>query len=130
MGNDPPQNVSQPSQQAALVKTVSSSEDDEDIYILENLTNIALKGQRKQKYFWVDPKIFNGENQKYLNFLEKNVDIEGYSSVTDGLMKELSNIELNHKVKVVCAASLKDEEYKILQNDSRIAAVFLFCQNQ
>ena len=32
-------------------------------------------------YFWVDPKIFSSENQKYETFLKKYLHLESFSSV-------------------------------------------------
>ena len=39
-------------------------------------------------------------------------------------------LEPNRKFKVICAASLNDEDYKRLQVDPKVSAMFLFCQNQ
>jgi hypothetical protein len=48
------------------------------------LNNISLKGKKKQKYLWVDSKIFNNENQKYEDYLKEFIDVEGCISV-DGM---------------------------------------------
>lgn len=45
-------------------------EESEDIYILQDLSTFSLKGKSKQIFRWVDPKIFNAENQKYENYLK------------------------------------------------------------
>lgn len=48
----------------------------------------------------------------------------------EGLDNHLAENMPARKIKVICAASLQDEDYRRLQNDSRISAMFLFCQNQ
>lgn len=59
-------------------------------------------------HFWIDPKIFSGENQKYENFFKQTLDLEGFSSL-EGFMNEISSIDSTKKIKVICAASLKED---------------------
>jgi hypothetical protein len=59
-------------------------------------------------HFWIDPKIFSGENQKYENFFKQTLDLEGFSSL-EGFMNEISSIDNTKKIKVICAASLKED---------------------
>jgi tellurite resistance protein len=56
----------------------------------------------------IDPKIFSGENQKYENFFKQTLDLEGFSSL-EGFMNEISSIDNTKKIKVICAASLKED---------------------
>lgn len=62
MGNDTSNPVQ--NQSGGQMNPDTPEEEQEDIYIMEDLANFSLKGKR-QSYFWVDPKIFNSENQKY-----------------------------------------------------------------
>lgn len=55
--------------------------------------------------------------------------MEGFSSL-EGFMNEISSVDTTKKIKVICAASLQEEEYKRLQSDARIFRMYLFCQNQ
>lgn len=121
MGNDAPK-VENPKQE--LIE-----DQNEDIYIMQDLQNFTLKGKRQQAYYWIDPKIFSSENQKYESFLRKHIQIEGCSSV-DYLEREIEDLDIYKKIKVICAASLKDEDYRRLDDNERIPVIFLFCQNQ
>lgn len=55
------------------IKRQPSFEEYEDIYILQDLSTFSLKGKSKQLFRWIDPKIFNAENQKYENYLKKSI---------------------------------------------------------
>ena len=39
-------------------------------------------------------------------------------------------LDPKQKIKVICAASLDDKDYKTLQEDPRVTTMHLFCQNQ
>ena len=93
------------------------------------MQEVTLQPKNRQLYYWIDPKIFNSENQKYETYLKKYLELDTFSSV-EGLNNTVSDLEPNQKFKVICAASLDDEDYKSLQSDPRIPAMFLFCQNQ
>ncbi len=41
------------------------------MYILHKIFDMSLNAQNRQLHYWIDPRIFNSENQKYLNHLNK-----------------------------------------------------------
>lgn len=68
----------------------SQIDEDQDFYILEELGQVSLKGDRSYIYYWIDPKIFNNENMKYSTYLRKYVDLEGFSSL-EGMYSSLAD---------------------------------------
>ena len=102
---------------------------EDDYYIVDSLENISLKKKNSSVFFWVDPKIYNSENKKYEKYLNKYFDIEGLSSV-QSLENKIGHYEHNQVFKVICAASLGDEDYRKLSDNHRIKSLFLFCQNE
>lgn len=75
MGNDSPKAENTPENKGFKSPNTIAEELEEDIYILEDLNKISLQPSDHQLYFWVDPKIFNSENQKYESFLKKHMDL-------------------------------------------------------
>ena len=41
--------------------------EDANHFFTEELNKISFKNKRQVSYYWVDPKIYNAENQKYFN---------------------------------------------------------------
>jgi hypothetical protein len=66
-------------------------------------------------YYWIDPKVYNAENQKYYNQYLQNFKIDSFTSL-EGLKSELEEIENQELIKVITAASLPDDDYRHLQN--------------
>lgn len=127
MGNEPDKNENENDKKGEIRTT--QQEEDDDFYILEEINKLSLKGNRSYLYYWVDPKIFNNENMKYSTYLRKSIDIKGFSSI-EGMYNDLAEEASDRKIKLICAASLQDEDYQKLQNDPSIPNMFLFCQNQ
>lgn len=71
----------------------------------------------------------NSENQKYQNILKKSIDVKGFITV-EALEGEMDYLGVNTTVKVICAASLKDDDYHRLSYNPRITDIYLFCQNE
>ena len=67
---------------------------------------------------WVDPKIYNSENQKYLSVLKEFIEIDSMTTA-EAACQKMAKGPINEKYQLICAASLKDEEYLILQNDNK-----------
>lgn len=80
------------------------------------------------KYFWVDPKVKNEENDIYLKkLLEQKFNVDAFEQV-DAFKLALTSIYYDKCIiRVLCAASLKEEDYLYLDNNPKINAVFLFC---
>jgi hypothetical protein len=55
--------------------------------------------------------------------------MESFTSI-EGLKGELEQIQNQELIKVVTAASLADDDYRYLQEEKKIAEVFLFCGNE
>lgn len=66
---------------------------------------------------------------KYSTYLRKSIDLQGFSSI-EGMYNALSEQPPDKKTRIICAASLKEEDYQNLQNNPQIPNMFLFCQNQ
>ena len=66
---------------------------------------------------------------KYSTYLRKSIDLEGFSSI-EGMYNALAEEAPDKKIRVICAASLNEEDYQRLQGDPMIPNMFLFCQNQ
>lgn len=66
---------------------------------------------------------------KYSTYLRKAIDLEGFSSI-EGMYNALAEEAPDKKIRVICAASLTEEDYQRLQADPMIPNMFLFCQNQ
>jgi hypothetical protein len=75
---------------------------------------ISLRESKRYEYYWIDPKIYNGENQKYFKSLQNHFEIECFTSI-ESLKNDLEDIDEDVAIKVICAASLNDEDYKYLQ---------------
>jgi hypothetical protein len=80
-------------------------------------------------YYWIDPKIYNAENQKYFNQFLSHFKIDSFTSL-EALSCELDEIQNNELIKVITAASLADDDYRHMQNENKIAQLFLFCGNE
>jgi hypothetical protein len=93
------------------------------------LTKVSFKGKRQVSYYWIDPRVYNAENQKYYNLFLQNFKIDSFTSI-EGLKAELEEVQNNELIKVITAASLPDEDYKYLQSEKKVAEIFLFCGNE
>lgn len=89
---------------------------------------MSLKNCKQVSYYWIDPKVYNAENQKYYNMYLQNFKIDSFTSL-EGLKSELEEIENQELIKVITAASLPDDDYRHLQQEKKVAQVFLFCGN-
>ena len=98
-------------------------------YFTELLNKISFRNRRQVSYYWIDPKIYNGENQKYFNQFLSHFKIDSFTSL-EALISELDEIQNNEVIKVITAASLPDDDYRHMQNESKIAQLFLFCGNE
>lgn len=96
---------------------------------MDDPKRISLKDITGNVYYWVDPKFYSPDNMKYYEFLKEFYEIKGFTSV-DGMYMELDELEPGKNVKVICCASLEEDDYMKLQNDPRIPDMFLFCMNQ
>jgi hypothetical protein len=72
---------------------------------------VSLKNKRQVSYYWIDPKVYNAENQKYFNQFLANFKIESFTSL-QALRSELDEIQNNELIKVITAASLDDDDYR------------------
>lgn len=75
---------------------------------------MTLNSKRQVSYYWIDPKVYNAENQKYYNQFSQNFQIDSFTSL-EGLKSELDEIQNNSLIKVVTAASLPDDDYRYLE---------------
>jgi hypothetical protein len=55
---------------------------------------MSLKNRRQVFYYWVDPRIYSAENQKYFAQFNKSFKIESFTSI-DGLKSEIDEIYSN-----------------------------------
>ena len=76
---------------------------------------MTLRNKRQVSYYWIDPKIYNAENQKYFNQFLSQFKINSFTSL-DALKDELEEIQNNELIKVITAASLPDDDYRFMQN--------------
>lgn len=90
---------------------------------------MSLRGKRQVSYYWIDPRVYNAENQKYYNQFLQNFKMESFTSI-EGLKSELEEVQNHELIKVITAASLPDEDYKYLQSEKKISEIFLFCGNE
>jgi hypothetical protein len=51
-------------------------------------------------------------------------------TTADTACQKMAKGPINEKYQLICAASLKDEEYLILQNDPKCEKIILFCQKE
>ena len=102
---------------------------DENHFYLEELQKMSLNGRKEVFYYWIDPRVYNAENQKYFNQFLQHFHIDSFTS-TEGLKTELMEIQNEQLIKVITAASLPDDEYRQLNEDKKIAEMFLFCGNE
>lgn len=103
--------------------------EDDNYFFIDEPTKVTLRSRRQVSYYWIDPRVYNAENQKYFNQFLQFFKIESFTSI-EGLKGELEQIQNQELIKVVTAASLADDDYRYLQDEKKIAEVFLFCGNE
>ena len=65
---------------------------DENHFYLEELQKMSLNGRKEVFYYWIDPRVYNAENQKYFNQFLQHFHIDSFTS-TEGLKTELMEIQ-------------------------------------
>lgn len=80
-----------------------------------------------KKYIWIDPKIYNSQNQKYLAILKEFIQVDAFTTV-EGASQTLADAPIGQKFHMICAASLQDQDYGILQKQPKVEKIILFCQ--
>ena len=72
-----------------MVYVVYKDNDDEENYFFhEDLNKVSLTSKKQVSYYWIDPRVYNAENQKYFKLFLSNFKIESFTSL-DGLKSEL-----------------------------------------
>ena len=107
----------------------NASIQDANHFFTEELNKVSFRNRRQVSYYWIDPKIYNAENQKYFNQFLSHFKIDSFTSL-EALKSELDDIQNNELIKVITAASLPDDDYRHMQNEHKIAQLFLFCGNE
>lgn len=66
---------------------------------------MSFQGTRQILYFWVDPRIYSAENQKYLKEFKMHFQIESFSSL-EAFKERLNQLSDDLVIKLIVAASL------------------------
>ena len=105
MGGD----ESKPQEHQTTEQTIAL--EDANHFFTEELNKVSFKNRRQVSYYWIDPKIYNAENQKYFNQFLSHFKISSFTSY-ETLKGELDEIQNNELIKVITAASLPDDDYR------------------
>jgi hypothetical protein len=83
------------------------------------------------RYLWIDLKVNWQENQMYLGKFREEFTVEPHATV-DGLGVRVREwaAEGKEKLRVICAGSLPDDAYELIQRSSKIERAILFCGNK
>lgn len=101
-----------------------------DLYQVEDLQSFVRMDALPFRYLWIDFKVSNPENQIYLTKFREEFTVEPHATV-DSLSVRVSNwAEGKEKLRVICAGSLKDDAYELIQRSSKIDRAILFCGNK
>ncbi len=79
-------------------------------------------------YLWVDAKMHGHENKLYIARFKELFEVEGLASFEE-LRAQVAGWE-GRRLGLICAASLKDEEFRFLQDNDKVERILLFCGNK
>lgn len=86
-------------------------------------------GRPDISYYWIDRRVYSGDNQMAFNYFRNNFRMEIFTSI-EGLKTTLEESKPGEIIKVLTAAGLPDEDFRYLHNEPKVSEVFLFCANE
>lgn len=101
-----------------------------DFYRVEELQTATRYDRPPPAYIWMDAKINGTENKLYISKFKERFEVEGQDSFEALKYQILTWNTPERKLRLICAASLKDEEYQYIQNNDKVDRVLLFCGNK
>ena len=60
---------------------VPLNDEEGNYFYTEELNKVSFKHLRRVNYYWIDPKIYNAENQKYFNQFLSYFNIDSFTSL-------------------------------------------------
>lgn len=55
--------------------------EDDNYFFIDEPTKVTLRSRRQVSYYWIDPRVYNAENQKYFNQFLQFFKIESFTSI-------------------------------------------------
>lgn len=102
-----------------------------DHYQVEDLQSMVRSDSLPVRYLWIDLRVSGQENQIYLGKFREEFTVEPHPTV-DSLRLRVQEwaMEGKERLRVICAGSLPDEAYELIQRSSKIERALLFCGNK
>lgn len=101
-----------------------------DLYQVEELQTLVRIDALPFRYLWIDFKVNNPENQIYLAKFREEFAVEPQATVDSLSLRVRDWAEGKEKLRVICAGSLTDDVYELIQRSSKIDRAILFCGNK
>lgn len=101
-----------------------------DLYQVEELQTLVRMDTLPYRYLWMDLKVNNPENQIYLGKFREEFTVEPHATVESLRARIRDWAEGKEKLRVICAGSLTDDAYELIQRSSKIDRAILFCGNK